>query len=325
VFALTFAVHLAWRLWQWRDRYDLVQVHGYPPLFFIPLTALRLARKPSVQTMSMAGSDNPDGLFRGRLGPVRRWTYRWITAKVAVARTMLPVGERDTAASGRVEWIPYGVNTKRFRPATTTERAELRARLGIQPHQRVVLFVGAITARKGVQGLIRVWQELAPRWPDARLWLAGTMQYLESGAAEAEPEYVREAKRLAAAPAVAGRIEFLGGRTDVPELMQAADLFCLPSQREGLPNVLLEAHAAGVPCVAYNVSGVAEIIQPGETGDYVAEGDQQALRECLERLLGDDELRHRMSVRCRQVATERFALEKIVQAYHELYESILTN
>jgi glycosyltransferase involved in cell wall biosynthesis/uncharacterized membrane protein len=118
---------------------------------------------------------------------------------------------------------------------------------------------------------------------------------------------------------LAGRVELLGARRDVPELLAAADLFVLSSRSEGLPISVLEAMAAGLPVVATNVGGVSELVVDGETGFLVPPADPRALAEALERLLRDPELRHRFGAAARRRAKRRFDVARFHEAHVRLY------
>ena len=118
---------------------------------------------------------------------------------------------------------------------------------------------------------------------------------------------------------VAGRVELLGARGDVPELLAAADLFVLSSRSEGLPISVLEAMAAGLPVVATDVGGVSELVVDGETGFLVPPADPGALAEAVERLLRDHELRHRFGAAGRLRAERRFDVARFHDAHLRLY------
>ena len=115
------------------------------------------------------------------------------------------------------------------------------------------------------------------------------------------------------------RIELLGTRGDVPELLASADVFVLSSRSEGFPVSILEAMAVGLPVVATDVGGVAEAVLDGETGLLVPPGDGRALSAALERLLRDDALRRRLGDAGRERALREFDVPSFRQAHLELY------
>jgi glycosyltransferase involved in cell wall biosynthesis len=115
------------------------------------------------------------------------------------------------------------------------------------------------------------------------------------------------------------RIELLGTRADVPDLLASADIFVLSSRSEGFPVSILEAMAAALPVVATEVGGVAEAVLHGETGLLVPPGDPHALAEALERLLRDEGLRRRLGTAGRDRVLQAFDVPRFRHAHLELY------
>ena len=118
---------------------------------------------------------------------------------------------------------------------------------------------------------------------------------------------------------LAGAVELAGERRDVPALLASADVFVLSSLSEGAPFSILEAMAAGLPVIASDVGGVAELVADGETGLLVPPADPARLAEALERLLQDRSLRRRLGEAGHARARDRFDLPALQRAHFELY------
>lgn len=146
--------------------------------------------------------------------------------------------------------------------------------------------------------------------PDAEFVVAG------GGTGEAE---LREAARD-----LGDRIRFLGVRYDVPDLLASFDVFVLCSDYEGAGVGLIEAMLSGVPVVATRVGGVPEVVDDGETGFLVPQGNVDALTERVLYLMGNPELRNRMGKTGRRVALRRFSAEAMVGRLDVLYREVLT-
>jgi glycosyltransferase involved in cell wall biosynthesis len=166
----------------------------------------------------------------------------------------------------KIRIIPFGTDLTLFHPP------EKRGGKTV-----VFLFVGGLTARKGLPVLLEAWRKLA--LPDAELWLAGSGSLPMSESASLPPT-----------------VKMLGpqGRQEVASLMRQADVFVFPSFFEGLAQVQIEAQATGLPLIATHEAGAADLIQEGTTGFLIRAGDMEALAVRIQRLAQDASLRQQM-------------------------------
>jgi glycosyltransferase involved in cell wall biosynthesis len=171
----------------------------------------------------------------------------------------------------------------------------------------VIGSVGSLHVRKGYQYLIEAVPLVLTELPGARFVLVGE-----------GPERLR-LEQLAAELGVAGRVQFLGQRTDVSAVLPEFDVFVLPSITEGMPNAVLEAMAAGIPVVASRVGGVPEIVQDGETGLLVEPESPSDLARSLVRLGRDAPLRLALTQRALAVVTSRFNPQREVDETEAVY------
>lgn len=173
-----------------------------------------------------------------------------------------------------------------------------------------VACVGRLSDEKGVDLLLAAWATVAPHHPDWELRVHGTGQ-------PAEERALRERCR---ALGVADRVHWLGWTGDVAGALRDVSVLALPSRAEGFPLTLLEAMTLGVPCVAFDCApGVREIIRDGEDGLLAPPGDVAALARRLATLMGDAALRHRLGEAARAGVLERYAPERIVARWEELF------
>ncbi|HET6631271.1 MAG TPA: glycosyltransferase family 4 protein [Rhodanobacteraceae bacterium] len=172
----------------------------------------------------------------------------------------------------RVHVLYNGVDRQRFAPGP---RGAARSRLGLDPTMEMVLFVGNLKTSKGCVDLVRAASALATARPRLHVYFAGT------GPAAGE------ISRRAWASQLHGRVHLLGSveHAALADWYRSADLLCLPSHNEGVPNVVLEAMACGVPVVATAVGGIPEVV-PRQAGTLVPAHDTEALRSALARALG---------------------------------------
>ena len=185
---------------------------------------------------------------------------------------------------GVIEAIGNGSDPARFHPAQDeAARAALRRDLGLASPRVAIICVGRLVAEKGHPELFAAMRAI-----DADLWVVG--ERLESDHAGSIRDAIAAIERD---PALAARIRFLGYRHDVPALLRAADIFVLPSHREGMPRSIIEAMLAGLPVVATDIRGAREEVVAGETGALVPVNDPAALAAALNDLIRDQELRRR--------------------------------
>lgn len=181
--------------------------------------------------------------------------------------------------------IYNGIEEEFFKPISQEERQKIRTDLGVKPGEQMIITAGSLTEKKGHQYLIDAAGEMRgdhslPPW---KIYIAGEGHLRHKGL-EARAKEVGQ-----------GKIVLLGMRDDVGRLLKACDIFVLPSLWEGMPNVMLQAFAAGCPVVATDVGGVGEFLQDEETGLLVPKADAGALAEALKRLLKDKTLAQTLS------------------------------
>lgn len=181
----------------------------------------------------------------------------------------------------RVTVVRRGRDPERLGRRTEERRRVAREHLGFGPNTPLVLTVGRQEYQKGQVHLIEAFATISARQPSAVLLVAGR----EGNASEALNQKAQRA-------GVTDRVQFLGHRADIGDLMVAADVFVFPSLWEGLGGVLIEALALEVPIVSSDLAATREVVgQDGSSGILVAPGDAIALASAIESLLDDPELR----------------------------------
>jgi glycosyltransferase involved in cell wall biosynthesis len=172
---------------------------------------------------------------------------------------------------------------------------------------RVVLYVGRLSEEKRPDLLVRAFPGVLERVAGARLALAGTGP-LESSL-----------RALVAEKGLAGKVELLGARGDVPALHRRASVYVLPSASEGSPNALLEALAAGTPAVATDIAAVREIARPEREALLVPADDPSALSRAIVRVLEDQELATKLAAAGPARVREEWDLERVADRYMEVF------
>lgn len=203
-----------------------------------------------------------------------------------------------------------GVDSSRFRPDVTA-REQVRRELGIPADAVVFLFLGRLNRDKGVLDLAQAFGSVAPHRPDTFLVLAGP-----------DEESLRPSILSGCGPA-ASRVRLPGYTREPERFMAAADVFCLPSYREGFGSVIIEAAAAGVPAVGSRIYGITDAIEEDVTGLLHEPGNVSGLAACMLRLAGDRELRRRMGEQAHARALREFRAETITAELVRFYDRAL--
>jgi glycosyltransferase involved in cell wall biosynthesis len=179
---------------------------------------------------------------------------------------------------------------------------------------QVVLYAGVLIPRKGIHHLISAFSSVAETFPQSRLIIAGP---------EDNRPYAAGLKALIKQAGLSERIEFVDKLTQekLAHRMREACLLVLPSYSEGLPRVVYEAMAAGLPVVASAVSGIPELVQDGVTGFLVAPGDENTLADRIRWMFEHPNDAQEMGRRARVWAERVFSTEVYVNGYREILKA----
>ena len=296
---------LVLRLARWigANAVDLAHTHNRMALIYgAPAAALS-----GVAVVHTKHGNNPEG---GAQLLVARLAARGADAFVAVSpETAAFARRRNEVAERRLAVIPNGIELGRFRPDPAARR-RVRDALGIDGAAWVVGTVGRIAEEKNQALLLRAMAPLLA--PATRLVVAGDGPLLPS------------LSELAGALGVGAFVHLLGARRDVPDVLNALDAFVLCSDTEGLPLVIPEAMASGLPVVSTRVGGVPGVVDEGRTGFLVPPGDEEALRGRLAMLRDHPEIGAACGAQARQDAVTRFSAERMLGAYMQVYERVLS-
>lgn len=210
----------------------------------------------------------------------------------------------------KIKYIPNGVDTGHFSPNLET-RGRVRSSLGLDS-EFVWLTVGRFDLAKDYPTLLFAFAQVVKTYPNTSLVIAGD--------GPLRPAMEILAKELG----IGNRVCFLGIRRDIPELMNAADGYVMSSAWEGMPLVLLEAHASGLPIVATNVGGNGEIVLHNKTGFLVSPKNPTALADAMVRLMElPPQERQDMGQIGRKHIIENFSLDRVVEMWEALYFELL--
>ncbi|HLS28540.1 MAG TPA: glycosyltransferase [Opitutales bacterium] len=307
-----------------RRRREFSIVHCFSPTwlsFFASLMAKVIGKRLVVE-ITLLGGDCPDSVSHNRapiLHERKMIQFRMAHAIVCLSPAIRDVCLRAGFPEKKLALIPRAVDTGHFSPVDLQEKKRIRQKLDLPEDQTLILFVGGILVRKGIDLLLEAFEEIAAERPETALVLVGPVYENADG-----KFWQSRIKELQQVPLFRDRIFLKGRSQEVSDYMRAADLFVLPSRKEGFPNVLVEAMASGVPAVASALSGTtATIIDPGKNGYIVEKEDAPTLaRTILNALERESKEPGVVGKSARLKVIEHFSNEKIDQRYQKLYRRL---
>ena len=245
--------------------------------------------------------------------PLHRRLLRHFVYRIGSAVAVVSEELRDYHAA-QAWWNPNaisvlynGVDGHEFSPQPQVRNA-VRGRLGIPADALVIGSVGRMVPLKDFTTLLKAAEGLVPETPNLHVILVGSGPELES-----LRDYVTSSSQLAR------RVVFPGSVDRVADLLNAMDIFVLPTLMEGMSNTLLEALAVGLPTVATRVGGNPEVVAEGVCGFLFSPQDVSGLVSLLRTLLRDSRLRTKFGKESRERALQHFSLEQMVRRYRDLY------
>ena len=315
------------------DALGLGRIYGWRALRALRLTVARLRQERPAVVHTYLSSANVFGAVAARVAGVpclvttrrdtgfgdgsaisaaQAWTNRWASRVVCVsddvARTVM---QREGLRAPKLVVVPNGIDLERFDPRGV--RDQVRSDLGIPPGAPVLIKVGHLIPVKGTDILVEAAPRILAAVPEARFVVVG------GGSEEAKLRHRLEAL------GVTHRFLLIGPRHDVPDLLEAADLFVQPSRSEGQPNALIEAMAMGRPCVATRVGGIPELATDGVDALLVEPEAPEALAvACISLLLTPERARDLGASARARVRRER-DVALMVRRYERLYEEALAS
>jgi hypothetical protein len=220
-------------------------------------------------------------------------------------KSLIPYAVEAGMPENKIKVISTGIKPKNIDLKEKQKSlADVRKELGLKKDTKIVLFIGLIIPRKGIDKIIRMADKL--RKEDVVFMLAGD--------GPKKKEYEEQVSKLK----LEKKVIFLGWRTDTPRLYQASDMLVLPAEGEGLPGVVMEAMSFGVPCVASNIPCIPDLIDDGKSG-YLCDKDKpDEFAARIKELLRDSNKKKRMGQEA-QKKIKSFDWEKVILKYKGLY------
>jgi glycosyltransferase involved in cell wall biosynthesis len=288
-----------------RLRPDVIHTHQYVLRYVLPYM---LYRRPPAMVHTVHNLAEKEVSRSGRI--VNRLAFKLGVQPVAIAEEV-DESIRSLYGLDDLPLIPNGIPVEDFQQPPGRQDA-WRKREGFDPADVLFVSVSWLRPQKNPLLLLEAFARGPASNPRARLLFVG------KGPLSPELEQKIDAAGLKE------QVRLLGMRSDIPEILGAADVFALSSDWEGNPLSVMEAMAAGRPVISTAVGGVPELVEDGGCGLLVPPRDPETLSRAMESLLEKPGLRERLGAAAAERARKRFGVETMTRAYEDLYETMLT-
>jgi len=308
-FSLCLVVALLW----WRRRYDMVHFHGASLPLLISILPLKIMGKEIVAKVAGAKMGIEAGSFRGRygiLGNLFVQLLRRIDAFVAISDEIRADLHAEGYPDERIHRISNFVLQEIFSPLSNVEDKPAKKRALIGTDRFILTFSGRLARTKRLDILLLSLRSLLAVGKDVHLVVLG------------DGEMRGELEHMTGELEITDHVTFFGFVSNVTDYLHATDIYIFPSEREGMPNAMIEAMACRLPVVAADTAANAEIICNGDNGILFSAGDADALGNAVLRLLDDVSLSNRLAANGYETARCNFRIENAVEKYLSLYERI---
>ncbi len=293
---------------------QIIHAHWVLPNGFAAAITSKLLGIPFI--ISLHGSDiftaSKNFLFRA----VAKWTFKQSSYVTACSQELYDRAKQINK-NIKVEVVPWGADPEKFKPIKN--RNIVREKYGWSPDELIISTLGRMVHKKGFSQLIDIIPSLTSCQEKFRVIIGG------SGPLEDELKDKVANLNLSEIVSFPGRIPW----DEVSEFLAASDIFVLPSQRDqagnldGLPTVLLEAMACGLPCIASDVGGVSLVIEQGENGILISPNSSSELTNGLSSLIENKDIRDRLSYEARRSVIERFNWDNVGEKFEAICQESL--
>lgn len=313
-----------WYLVRHRRKFDILHVHGIGPLGIASLAAGKLLRKKVILKIASYGDLRrrdavgiTPSLFsrmvRRILLPPRLWYWFLQQAHSIVAISREIEHEAGQLGLNKKTYIPNGVNTRKFVPAHINEKISVKHELSL-PIGNLLVFLGRLVDGKRGDVLLQAMPSVLREYPDTYTVFLGTGRLQQDDVEE-------KLKTMVSNLELEAHVNFPGEVNNTVNYLQSADLFVFPSQKEGLPNALLEAMACGLPSIVCDIGGVRDVADEN-TSWIVPVGDVEAFSLAIIAALSDPDEALKRGHAARQKIERYFSLEAVADAYEALYSQL---
>ncbi len=314
---------ILWKIFQ--KRYSFTIIHCIGAGSWLSLYSVLISKffcKKTILEITLLGQDDPISIGKNSnilIRSFRSWLFSKADIVISISLALSKVCKISGMPIGKLREVPNPANINKFYPLNKNEKINLRKHLGFKQNQTIILCVGAIIKRKGIDLLIKSFAKYSNKYSNAVLVLVGpTNNNIEN------LQFYKEMKKLAKDLNIEKYIIFTGIKDNVDEYMKASDLFVFLSRSEGFGTVLVEAMSTGLPVIALNIPGITEyIIENGINGIILYRENSNKVALAIEKVLNNRDMYKSISLNARKTVENRFSTEIIDQQYQQIYNELI--
>jgi len=314
-----------------RNRYDLIFVSGYRIIGVTASIIGKLLRKPVVLKADSQGEMSGDFfesglkkfgishkslLFRLFLG-FRNAILKKADAFSAISPEIASEFSSNGIPLNQIHLIPNSVDINNFKTVEPGQKVLIREKLNLPQSKTIAIYTGRLVSYKGLPLLLRVWNDIRRKHENVLLILAGTGGLDIHNCENELRSYVKS-------EGMEEQVLFTGVIRNVPEYLQASDLFIFPTEDDAFPSSIVEAMACGLPVIATPVGAIKNIITDRETGLLIQPGNAEQLFQALNVMLSDHALASRFGIAARKAVRELYSTEIVTEKYITLFQSFIS-
>jgi len=321
---ISFNLEIALKLWRQGKKGDILQLYSLSNYTIFSIWAAKRKGMRIIMQLTLMGADDPMSFSRRRLRFLRHLKLSSlrncdcvIGLSSALTESCLEAGIDER----KVMRIPNGVDVALY-DTRSSNHEQLQTRLGLATDRRYIIFVGAALMRKGIDVVVQSFIKMAKDLNDVNLLIVGEADFDDQSLyGTALRDVVLGLKEELRQAGLSSRVHWVGLVDNVHEYLQASDIFFFPTRREGLPNVVAEAMAAGLPILASHVEGVTtDLICSGTHGVLVSGYDPADYSQELLELLQDPKSMKSFGEAARDCIESEYQLDVITDRYIDIYK-----
>ncbi len=313
-----------------KNKIDIIHVHGNLENNFsiAALIFSKIFKKPIIGKIAIAGEftqhleykkTNKIVIFLKKINPlnfIRQHLAKKFDAYICISQDIKKELIEAGVDKAKIFFIPNGININKFAPPDKKKKLKLREKLSLGKNKIIFLVVSRLAAHKGIiSPLLVVWKELFGKKDSFLLLLIGSGENLPSSVEHKVKSFIKNSNLT--------NVKLLGKKENVKEYLQAADVFLLPSENEGLSNALLEAMSTALPCLVSDVSGNKDLIVHNRTGFLFKKGNKLSFKQNLILILNKKDEWEKIGKNARKMVAKNYNINLIIKKLIKLYEKFI--